>query len=235
MTIDPRPGSPNHVHKFKELWESPKRIRVLQARADGKSWNKIASDLGLPKSTCRTIWNSQKERKNRQQRGGVQAMMSAKEVRKVIREISKSWHGRRMTFEQVRAVLGVKASVRTIRRELRKLGYRRCIACPRPFINKAQAKKRRVSVMIWGMIGWNYKSPLVFLEKRPGCKGVDSTAYKEQVLEPIIFPLFEKAGLEYIFMEDGSKVHKGHARLARFEQDVPPGDRKVDMQARRCD
>ncbi|PQE24020.1 transposable element tc3 transposase protein [Rutstroemia sp. NJR-2017a BBW] len=73
----------------------------------------------------------------------------------------------------------------------------------------------RVSVMIWGMIGWDYKSPLVFLEKRPGCRGVDSTAYKEQVLEPIIFPLFEKAGLKYIFMEDGAKVHKWHARLAR--------------------
>ncbi|PQE09767.1 transposable element tc1 protein [Rutstroemia sp. NJR-2017a WRK4] len=142
MTIDPRPGSPNHIHKFKELWGSPKRSRILQARADGKSWAKIASELGVPKSTCRTIWKSQKERKNKGQRGGVQAMMSAKEVRRVIREISKSWHGRRMTFEQVRAVLGVKASVRTIRRELHKLGYRRCIACPRPFINKVQAKKR---------------------------------------------------------------------------------------------
>jgi DNA-binding NarL/FixJ family response regulator len=90
MTIDPRPRSPNHIHKFKELWSSPKRTRVLQARADGKSWTEIATELGLPKSTCRTIWKSQKERKNRQQRGGVQAMMSAKEVRKVIREISKT-------------------------------------------------------------------------------------------------------------------------------------------------
>ncbi|PQE18871.1 hypothetical protein CJF30_00011375 [Rutstroemia sp. NJR-2017a BBW] len=144
-------------------------------------------------------------------------MISAKEVRGIIRELSRSWHGRRMTYEWVRAVLGVEASVRTIRRELHKLGYRRCVACPRPFINRIQAKKRRVSVMIWGMIGWNHKSPLVFLEKRPGCRGVNVTTYKEQVLEPIVFPLFEKVGPEYIFMEDGSKVHSGYARVALFE------------------
>jgi hypothetical protein len=55
MTIDPRPGSPNHKHKYKELWGSPKRSRVLQARADGKSWTKIEAELGVPKSTARTI------------------------------------------------------------------------------------------------------------------------------------------------------------------------------------
>ncbi|PQE16492.1 Transposable element Tc1 transposase protein [Rutstroemia sp. NJR-2017a BBW] len=70
------------------------------------------------------------------------------------------------------------------------------------------------------MIGWDYKSPLVFLEKRPGCRGVNSTVYKEQVLEPIVFPLFEKVGLEYIFIEDSAKVHKGYTRLARFEQGI---------------
>jgi hypothetical protein len=147
-----------------------------------------------------------------------------------------------MTFEQVKRALNIQASARTIRRELRKAGYRRCIACPRPFILRAQAKKRlafaykhrwwgtsdwaasreggdwrkvirsdecifelgkngrvwvtrrvdekrcsdyirstyrsrRVSIMIWGAIGWDYKSPLVFLEKEEEAKGVNSQAY----------------------------------------------------------
>jgi hypothetical protein len=191
-----------------------------------------------------------------------------------------------MTFEQVRRALNIPASARTIRRELRKAGYRRCIACPRPFISRAQAKKRlsfaykhrwwgtsdwaalnpeggdwrkviwsdecifelgkngriwvtrrvdekrcldcikstyrsgRVSIMIWGAIGWNYKSPLVFLEKEEGAKGVNSRAYRDQVLEPIIFPLFDQLGTDYLFMEDGSKVHKGYARLAKLEHQI---------------
>jgi hypothetical protein len=74
--------------------------------------------------------------------------------------------------------------------------------------------------MIWGAIGWDYKSPLVFLEKLPGRKGVCSKAYLEQVLEPVVFPLFDSLGPEYIFMEDGSKVHLGKARLPRLEHGV---------------
>ncbi|PMD39605.1 hypothetical protein L207DRAFT_512616 [Hyaloscypha variabilis F] len=46
-----------------------------------------------------------------------------------------NWSTRRLTFEQVRTQLGIEASARTIRRELRRAGYRRCIACPRPYIS----------------------------------------------------------------------------------------------------
>ena len=67
--------------------------------------------------------------------------------------------------------------------------------------------------MIWGAIGWDYKSLLVFLEKDKDAKGINSRAYRDQVLEPIIFLLFDKLGTEYIFMEDGSKVHLGDARI----------------------
>jgi hypothetical protein len=56
----------------------------------------------------------------------------------------------------------------------------------------------------------------MFLEKLPGRKGIYSKAYLEQVLKPIIFPLFDSLGPEYIFMEDGSKVYKGKARLPRL-------------------
>ena len=63
--------------------------------------------------------------------------------------------------------------------------------------------------MIWAGMGWDWKSPLVFLERCEGHKGIDSQAYLEQVLEPIVFPVFEEFGEEYIFMEDGNKVHKG--------------------------
>ena len=71
--------------------------------------------------------------------------------------------------------------------------------------------------MIWGAIGWEWKSPLVFLEKEEGCKGVNSRACRDEVLYPTIFPLFDELGTEYIFQENGAKVHKGYARLAKLE------------------
>lgn len=122
---------------------------------------------------------------------------------------------------------------------MKRLGYRRCVACGRPFITEKQARKRlefahkhlywtinnwarvvwsdeasfmtgergrvfitrrpwkrhhkdciksiyrsgRTSFMIWDAIGWGYKSKLVFLEKNSGCKGINSKAYAEQVLQ----------------------------------------------------
>ena len=47
-----------------------------------------------------------------------------------------------------------------------------------------------------------------------------SKAYLQQVLEPVVFPLFDQLGPEYIFMEDSSKVHCGKARLPRLQHGI---------------
>ena len=74
--------------------------------------------------------------------------------------------------------------------------------------------------MIWGAIGWDYKSELVYLKKLPNCKGICSKAYLQQVLQPVVFPLFDQLGPEYIFMEDGSKVHVGNAQLPKLQHGI---------------
>jgi hypothetical protein len=74
--------------------------------------------------------------------------------------------------------------------------------------------------MIWGAIGWDYKSPLVFMEKLEGRKGICSKAYLTQVLQPIVFPLFDTLGPDYIFIEDGAKVHARSARLPRLSHRI---------------
>ena len=74
--------------------------------------------------------------------------------------------------------------------------------------------------MIQGAIRQDYKSELVFLEKLPNRKGICSKAYLQQVLQSIVFLLFDKLGPEYIFMEDGSKVHARSARLPRLQYSV---------------
>jgi transposase len=59
------------------------------------------------------------------------------------------------------------------------------------------------------------------LEKKPGRKGIYSQSYLEQVLKAVIFPLFETLDREQcIFIEDGSKVHKGKARLLKLNAGI---------------
>ena len=274
------------VHESGDMWRTPKRARVRQAPVDGKSWSQIHAELGVPKATAQRICKAKSSRTTRKGKACKRRLLNTRAIRRIIRYIAQNWSTRRATFEQVKRALGIEASARTIRRELRKAGYRRCIACPRPFISRKQAKKRldfalshrwwgtsdwaasrldggdwrkviwsdecifelgkngriwvtrrvdekrcsdcikstyrsgRVTVMIWGAIGWDWKSPLVFLEKEEGCKGVNSRAYRDQVLYPIVFPLFDELGPEYIFQEDGSKVHKGYARLAKLQHSI---------------
>jgi transposase len=73
--------------------------------------------------------------------------------------------------------------------------------------------------MVWGAIGWDWKSPLIFLVKEPKKKGIYSIAYLNQVLNPIVFPWFDSLTAEqkeeFLFMEDRAKIHKGIAKLPR--------------------
>jgi len=282
------PSSPID-HEAGDNWNTPKRARVRQMRRDGNSWSAIKFELGVEKSTAQRICKDKSSRTTRKGRPYQRPLLDMRTTRRIIRHIARNFSSRRLTFEQVRRQLGIVASTRTIRRQLRRCAYRRCIACPRPFISRMQAKKRlgfalehrwwgtsdyaahrrdgrqggdwrkviwsdeatfdigkdgrvwvtrrvdekrcpdciksvyrsgRFSVMIWGAIGWDYKSPLVFMEKLPGRKGICSKAYLQEVLEPVVFPLFDQLGPEYIYMEDGSGVHKGHARLPRLEHGV---------------
>jgi hypothetical protein len=71
-------------------------------------------------------------------------------------------------------------------------------------------------VMIWGAISWDYKLELVFIKKLPERRGICSKVYLQEVLEPVVFLLFDILGPEYIFIEDNAKMHCGSACLPRL-------------------
>jgi hypothetical protein len=60
--------------------------------------------------------------------------------------------------------------------------------------------------------------------KEPGKKGICSIAYLNQVLETVIFPYHDSLTStqkeEFIFMEDGAKVHKDKAQLPRLNRGI---------------
>lgn len=277
--------SPMPLHKVGGNWDTPARAKVRGLFKAGHRPCDIFRMTRIPEPTISRILKENGSRRTRKGRKYKPNKLSNREVRRIIRYLSKNFTTRAQSIAQVRAVCKVEASESTIRRALKRAGYRRCVACPRPFINARQAKQRvafarryrwwgtsdeadgdwrlviwsdectfetgkrgrvwvtrrvdekhctdciksvyrsgRKSIMVWGAIGWDWKSPLVFLEKEEGRKGICSKAYLNQVLDSVIFPYWaemtEDERSKFIFMEDGSKVHKGHARLPKLNSGI---------------
>ena len=64
--------------------------------------------------------------------------------------------------------------------------------------------------MVWGAIGYDFKSDLVIIEKTPGQKGMGAKAYEEQILWPHLGPLFAEARVrrpESFVVEDNAPPH----------------------------
>ena len=108
----------------------------------GNSIAEIKRQTTIPRTTIKRWIEAKSSRTQRKGKSTRRRFVSKRQIRQIIRYIAKNWSTRRLSLEQVRAHLNIEASARTIRRELRRVGYRRCIACPRPFISRKQAKKR---------------------------------------------------------------------------------------------
>jgi transposase len=122
-------------------WNTPTRSRVRTLFLEGKSDRKIVKETGIPRSSVQRIRKEKSSRRSRKGKVYKPRMITVHKIRQYICYISRDWSTCRLPFVQVKAQLGVKASVRTIRRELRRAGYRRCIVYPRPYILYKQAKK----------------------------------------------------------------------------------------------
>jgi len=60
----------------------------------------------------------------------------------------------------------------------------------------------------------------VFLKKTEDNKDITIAIYRDQVLEPIVFLLFDQLEPEYIFIKDGAKVHLKYTKLARLQHSI---------------
>ena len=72
----------------------------------------------------------------------LQQKLTDRSARYLARIATRGWVDRRLTYEQLIKRMGLNVSTRTVQRALKKLGYRRCVACSRPFINEKQRRKR---------------------------------------------------------------------------------------------
>src|SRR4051794_29723781 len=130
------------IEKENNEWPTPARAVVRSLQRQGKSQREIVSKTQIPRRTVRRILKQESSCRERKRTAFRRHLMSTRDIRHCIRTIAKNWTSRRMTFAELKTQLLYWPSVRTIRRELARIGYRRCIACPRPYITCKQAKKR---------------------------------------------------------------------------------------------
>lgn len=223
--------------------KTPTRVRIRTYDEMGLTQREIVKKLieergvSVHQSTISRIIASKRSKRIKPK--GKKCKLSERAVRYVTRLIRQGWFGRRMTYQRLIKQLDLKVSRWTLGRSLRFYGWKRCIACRRPFVSEKQTATRldwarryinwtvnawatviwsdeatfvtgergrlyitrrvwekshpdciqsvyrsgRTSFMVWGAIGWGWKSKLVFLERHHGKKGINSRDYAEQVLE----------------------------------------------------
>jgi len=126
---------------FKD-WPTPARAKVRLLRKQGLSYSQISNATGLTRSTIQGIVKAKSSRRSRKGKEYKPKRITPRDLRQIIRWVVTNWTTRRASYSRIKAALNINASTTTIRRTLRAAGYRRCVACPRPFINADQAKRR---------------------------------------------------------------------------------------------
>ena len=134
-------SSPPRNAPFGE-WKTPKRaeIRAL-GHIKGLSIHRIAEVTGVPCSSVCHIINFADPWRARVIRNRRHHIISEQQLRHLIHHLRTNWRTRCLPLVPLAKECDIKASKSTIQRVLAKAGYHRCVACPRPFINKKQQNK----------------------------------------------------------------------------------------------
>lgn len=130
-------------HKPNTEWDTPTRQRVIVLRNELKKTHSEIKELtGVPTPTIRRIVKAGEPRHNQNARSGRPTKLSARDVRRLVRAVTSSRDGRKASYMKLAKDLEIQASESTIRRALRKAGFRRCVACPKPLISWINRRKR---------------------------------------------------------------------------------------------
>ena len=101
---------------------------------------KRATDVPTP--TVRRVIKSGEPHPASKSHTGRPPKLNARDIRRLVRAVTSSADGRQATYKQLAEELGIEASADTIRKALRKAGFRRCIACPKPLVSWINRRKR---------------------------------------------------------------------------------------------
>jgi hypothetical protein len=142
-------------HRAGEMWPTPIRSSVRLMKRDGQGYKAIRTKTGIPLSTIKRIYKSETSRTTLKSKATKPSLLKQADIKRIFCFVSESWTNRCKSWGRVRAELKLTAKVDTIRKTMKKHGYRRCVACRRPFISKKQVAKRLAFALKyrwWGTI-----------------------------------------------------------------------------------
>jgi transposase len=144
-------------HNPGDQWKTPVRSIVRGIRRKGMSHSKIRKETDLTRSTIQHIVKGPSSRTTRKGKTFKPRLLNQADIKRIFRFVSESWTNRTKSWARIKAELHLEASSTTIRRTMKRHGYRRCIARRRPFISKNAAKKWLAFALKyrwWSMADW---------------------------------------------------------------------------------
>jgi Transposase len=124
-----------------EIKEST-RNRIRSLRKAGWTTYKIIKESGLSASIVKRVVKAESSKRTRKGKQYKPSLLTTRDVSQIIRYITSTYTSRKFSWSDVKKNLQIEASADTIRKTMKRFGFRRCVACPRPFISKPAAKKR---------------------------------------------------------------------------------------------
>ena len=122
---------------------TPQRKHIIDSSVMlGQTVSQIHRATDVPTPTIRQTLRSGASRHNPNPTSERPEKINTHDLRCLIRAVTKSADGRHESYVQLAADLGITTSETTLRKYLRKAGFRRCIACPKPLVSWINRRKR---------------------------------------------------------------------------------------------
>ena len=130
-------------HTSNTEWTTPQRQRVIDLHYDQHMRPfQIKQAIDVPTSTMRRILRSNQSRHATNPRSDRSSKIIPRDLRRLIREVTKSADDRAAFYVQLAKKLEIETFEDALRRALRRASFRRCIACLKPLISWINRKKR---------------------------------------------------------------------------------------------
>jgi len=136
-----RAPSEHHESNEKHEWDTPTRVRVKTLSETGLSRNAIFRQTNVPERSQRRILKGS-DRRIGKNRSGAPHKLSSRDLRTMVRFITKSFTTRQSTWQQLASDYGRGCHPDTVKAALNALGYYKCKACQMTFLSEDNVTDR---------------------------------------------------------------------------------------------
>jgi hypothetical protein len=135
------PPSGNLASTENREWDTPTRVRVKMLSEFGVSRNAIQQRTNVPGRSQRYILKGS-DRRPGKNRPGAARVLAERDLRRIIRFVSKSFNNRQSTWKQLANDFGNGCHPSTVQHALEEEGYHKCKACQMTWLSDDNVKNR---------------------------------------------------------------------------------------------